>query len=61
VADPQRTFQQAGVDPSRENLINNILPEISAPNRIQTHKRVAKDAKSSSNNQGHSSLQNKLK
>ena len=58
---PRRSIQLAGIDLSKENLIKNILPEISTPNRIQTHKKVSKDAQASSNNQDHSYLQNKSK
>jgi hypothetical protein len=57
----QQKAQQAGIDPSRRNLIKHILPEISTPNRIETHKKMRKDAQSSANNQDHSYLQNKSK
>jgi hypothetical protein len=38
----QQKAQQAGIDPSRRNLIKHILPEISTPNRIETHKKNEK-------------------
>tara|TARA_B100001175_G_scaffold200544_1_gene170293 strand:- start:29 stop:262 length:234 start_codon:yes stop_codon:yes gene_type:complete len=47
VAVPRRSIQQAGIEPSKENIVEFILPEISTPNRIQTHKKVTKDAQSS--------------
>jgi hypothetical protein len=57
----QQKAQQAGIDPSRRNLIKHILPEISTPNRIETHKKMRKDAQLSANNQDHPYLQNKSK
>jgi hypothetical protein len=42
-------------------LIKHILPEISTPNRIETHKKMRKDAQLSANNQDYPYLQNKSK
>jgi hypothetical protein len=53
VAVQRRKAQEAGDAPLREFLINNILPEISPPNRIQTHQKETTDPQSSLNNQGH--------
>jgi hypothetical protein len=52
VAVQRRKAQEAGV-PLSEFLINNILPEISPPNRIQTHQKETNGSQSSSNNQDH--------
>jgi hypothetical protein len=53
VAVQRRKAQEAGDAPLREFLINNILPEISPPNRIQTHQKETNGSQSSSNNQDH--------